>query len=41
MIPYIDNEADLRGRRWKRLGVAATVVVWVGVTTFLIINPAG
>jgi uncharacterized protein involved in exopolysaccharide biosynthesis len=41
MIPYIDNEADLRGRRWKRFAVAATVFAWIGVTAFFIMNPAG
>jgi polysaccharide biosynthesis transport protein len=41
MIPYIDNESDLRGRRWKRLAVAATVCAWVGITAFFIVNPAG
>lgn len=41
MIPYIDNEADVRGRRWKRFGVAVMLVAWVGVTAFFIMNPAG
>jgi polysaccharide biosynthesis transport protein len=41
MIPYIDNEADIRGRRWKRLAAAATFVAWIGVTAFFIVNPAG
>src|SRR5690606_19911186 len=41
MIPYIDNEADVRSRRWKRFAVAATVLAWVGVTAFFIVNPAG
>ena len=41
MIPYIDNDSDIRGRRWKRLAVAATVVAWIGVTAFFIVNPAG
>lgn len=41
MIPYIDNEDDLRSRRWKRLAVAVSVVAWVGVTAFFIANPAG
>lgn len=41
MIPHIDNEKDLRSRRWKRLAVAAGACAWVGATVFLIMNPAG
>ncbi len=40
MIPYIENEADIRGRRWKRLAVAASVVVWVGVVALLVTTPS-
>ncbi|MBN1237419.1 MAG: hypothetical protein JXB36_02905 [Gammaproteobacteria bacterium] len=41
MIPYIDNEGDIRSRRWKRFAVAATAVAWIGVTAFFVMNPAG
>ncbi len=41
MIPYIDNDADLRTKRWKRLGVTAMVSAWAAVTVFFIMNPAG
>src|SRR5690606_26351276 len=39
MIPYIDNETDMRGRRWKRLAIAASVTAWIGVVTFLVMTP--
>lgn len=39
MIPYIDNEADTRGRRWKRIAVAASVTAWVSVVAFLVMTP--
>ena len=39
MIPYIDNEADVRRRRWRRLALAASVAAWVGVVTFLVMTP--
>lgn len=41
MIPYIDNETDVRERRWKRLGIALMLSAWAGVTVFFILNPAG
>jgi polysaccharide biosynthesis transport protein len=41
MVPYIDNEADIRQRRWKRVAVAASVTAWVGIMTFLVMTPAG
>ncbi|HEY8518638.1 MAG TPA: hypothetical protein VIN61_01050 [Gammaproteobacteria bacterium] len=41
MIPYIDNEKDIRNRRWKRLAIATVVFAWIGVTAFVIMNPAG
>ena len=41
MIPYIDNESDVRDRRWKRLAVAASVCAWVGITAFFVMTPAG
>jgi len=41
MIPYIDNESDLRDRRWKRFAVAASVCMWVGITAFFVMTPAG
>lgn len=41
MIPYIDNETDVRGRRWRRFGVALMLSAWAGVTVFFILNPAG
>jgi uncharacterized protein involved in exopolysaccharide biosynthesis len=40
MIPHIDNEVDLRGRRWKRFAAATAVCLWAGLTAFFIINPA-
>lgn len=39
MIPYIENEADTRGRKWKRLALAASVTAWVGVVAFLVMTP--
>jgi uncharacterized protein involved in exopolysaccharide biosynthesis len=41
VIPYIDNESDLRSKRWRRLAIATTVCLWVGIATFFVINPAG
>jgi uncharacterized protein involved in exopolysaccharide biosynthesis len=41
MIPYIDNDVDVRSRRWKRLGLAVFASAWAGITVFLIMNPAG
>ncbi|HEU4618305.1 MAG TPA: hypothetical protein VFV10_09700 [Gammaproteobacteria bacterium] len=41
MIPYIDNDADVRSRRWKRFGVAIAVSAWAGITVFFIMHPAG
>jgi uncharacterized protein involved in exopolysaccharide biosynthesis len=40
-IPYIDNEADIRSKRWRRLAIATTVLVWVGIAAFFVVNPAG
>jgi succinoglycan biosynthesis transport protein ExoP len=40
MIPYIENEADTRAKRWKRLALAASVTAWVGVVAFLVMVPA-
>jgi uncharacterized protein involved in exopolysaccharide biosynthesis len=40
-IPYIDNERDLSTKRWRRLAIATTVCLWVGIATFFVINPAG
>jgi hypothetical protein len=40
-IPYIDNEADIRTKRWRRLAIAATVFLWVGIAAFFVVNPAG
>lgn len=39
MIPYIDNEADARRRRWRRLALAASLTAWVGVVAFLVMTP--
>jgi succinoglycan biosynthesis transport protein ExoP len=41
MIPYIDNDDDVRSRRWKRLGLAVVFSAWAGITVFFIMNPAG
>lgn len=41
MIPYIDNETDVRERRWKRAALAAGVSAWLGVTALLVIAPTG
>lgn len=41
MIPYIDNDADVRSRRWKRLGLAVMASAWAGITAYFIMNPAG
>ncbi|HEX6998130.1 MAG TPA: hypothetical protein VF322_08290 [Gammaproteobacteria bacterium] len=41
MIPHIDNEKDIRNRRWKRLAVATVVCAWIGVTAYMIMNPVG
>jgi uncharacterized protein involved in exopolysaccharide biosynthesis len=41
MIPYIDNDADVRSRRWKRLGLAVMASAWAGITVYFIMNPAG
>ncbi len=38
-IPYINNEADLRSRRLRRLMVTATVCLWVGVTAYFVVSP--
>jgi uncharacterized protein involved in exopolysaccharide biosynthesis len=41
MIPYIDNDVDVRSRRWKRVGLAVMASAWAGITVFFIMNPAG
>ncbi len=41
MVPYIDNEADMRQRRWKRFAIAASVTAWIGVVTLLVMTPPG
>ncbi len=41
MIPYIDNDVDVRTKRWKRLGAVVMVGAWAGLTVFVIMNPAG
>src|SRR5690606_15265401 len=41
MVPYIDNEADVRQRRWRRLALAASVTAWIGVVAFLVMTPPG
>jgi uncharacterized protein involved in exopolysaccharide biosynthesis len=40
-IPYIDNESDLSSKRWRRLAVATTICLWIGIAAFFVINPAG
>src|SRR5690606_5527164 len=39
MVPYIDNETDLRRRRWKRFAVAASVSAWIGFVALLVMTP--
>lgn len=39
MVPYIDNETDVRQRRWKRFAVAASVTAWIGIVAFLVMTP--
>ncbi|HEX5419777.1 MAG TPA: hypothetical protein VFY39_07240, partial [Gammaproteobacteria bacterium] len=40
MIPYIDNDADIRNRRWRRAGVGVLVSGWLAVTALCIMIPA-
>src|SRR5690606_23374968 len=41
MVPYIDNEADMRQRRWKRFAIAASVTAWIGIVALLVMTPPG